>query len=139
MHMKHAYSKYVTNVKKVHKKLPAILLKRIKCNGIIDPLGQPTVVITIFAYVSVRTSFPTSQNLAKQNKRPVKRIMVTRRTVGLAEKIIDDTCLVTYIIVALCMRGKLGYIGLPMTHLLLISFIRGVNTSESYNNNKDKA
>ena len=41
---------------------------------------------------SVRPSVPTFQNLAKQNK--ARTMFATGETVGLAEWIIDDTCLV---------------------------------------------
>ena len=59
----------------------------------IDPLGRPIdppVVIIIFAHV--RTSVPTFQNMAKKNKRRMK--VMSGGIVGLAERIIDDTCLV---------------------------------------------
>ena len=55
--------------------------------------GRPVVII-IFAHISVRTDVPTFQNITKQNKRWVKIIITTSGTVGLAERIIDDTCLV---------------------------------------------
>ena len=53
-----------------------------------DPLGQPTVT----HMSSVRPSVPTFQNLVKQNK--VKTMFAPGETVGLAEWIIDDTCIV---------------------------------------------
>ena len=55
-------------------------------NCIFDPLGQPTVTIGIivFAHV-VRPFVPTIQNLT---------MFATGETLGLAEWIIDDTCLV---------------------------------------------
>ena len=43
---------------------------------------------------SVCPSIPTFQNLAKQNK--AKTMFATGETVGLAEWIIDDTCLVYF-------------------------------------------
>ena len=43
--------------------------------------------------LSVRTYVPTFQNLAKQNKFQAKTMFTTGETVGLAEWIIDDTCL----------------------------------------------
>ena len=55
-----------------------------------NPQSRPVGII-VFAYV-VRPSVPTFQNLAKQNK--VKTMFATGKTVGLAEWIIDDTCLV---------------------------------------------
>ena len=39
-------------------------------------------------------SVPTFQNLAKQSKLQVKTMFTTSETVGMAEWIIDDTCLV---------------------------------------------
>ena len=53
-------------------------------------------VIIIFAHVSVRMSVPTFQNFAKQKKHRVKIMIATGRAVGLAEWIIDDTCLVLF-------------------------------------------
>ena len=64
--------------------------------GIFDPLGRPQswpVLIIVFAQV-VRPSVPTFQNLAKQNKIQAKTMFTTGETVGLAEWIIDNTCLV---------------------------------------------
>ena len=63
---------------------------------IVDPLGPPTVPpvgIIVFTIV-VRSSVHSFQNIAKQNK--VKTMIATGKTVGLAEWIIDDTCLVTF-------------------------------------------
>ena len=51
------------------------------------------VVITVFTRVlSVRTSVPTFQNIAKQKR--VNIMIATERIVSLAEWIVDDTCLV---------------------------------------------
>ena len=61
---------------------------------VFDPHGRPTitaVVIIIFHMSSVRPNF---QNLAKQNEFQVKTMFTTNETVGLAEWIINDTCLV---------------------------------------------
>ena len=59
-----------------------------------DPQSRPVVIIVFarVAHLYVHTSVPTFQNLAKQNK--VKTMFTTGETVGLAEWIIDDTCLV---------------------------------------------
>ena len=57
----------------------------------IDPLGQPTVTV---GRDHMSPSVPTFQNLAKQNK--VKTILAAGETVGQAEWIIDDTCLVIH-------------------------------------------
>ena len=59
------------------------------------------VVIIVFTHV-VRTSDrpyvdPTFQNQAKQNKYQVKTMFTTGEIVGVAEWIIDDTCLVLFI------------------------------------------
>ena len=59
-----------------------------------NPQSRPIGII-VFAHVvrlSVRPSVPTFQNLAKLNK--VKTMFPTGDTVGLAEWVIDDTCLV---------------------------------------------
>ena len=48
--------------------------------------------------LSVRTSFPTFQYLGKENKFQVKTMFTTGKIVGLAERIIDDTCLVIFIV-----------------------------------------
>ena len=63
----------------------------------VDPLGQPTVTAgsdNYFptCYLSVRPYF---SNLAKAKQQ--KTMIATGETVGLAEWIIDDTCLVTNI------------------------------------------
>ena len=50
-----------------------------------DPLGRPKVTIG---------SDYCFQNLAKQNKFQAKTMLTTDENVGLAEWIIDDTCLV---------------------------------------------
>ena len=57
------------------------------------PQTRPVVFI-IFTQTSVRTSVPTFQNIANYNKRRLKIMITTGGTVGLAEGIIDDTCLV---------------------------------------------
>ena len=59
-----------------------------------DPQSWPVGII-VFAHVvrNVRTSVPTFQNLAKQNK--AKTMFATGETVGLAKWIVDDTCLVS--------------------------------------------
>ena len=56
-----------------------------------NPQSRPIGII-VFEHV-VRPSVSTIQNLAKLNK--VKTIFATGETVGLAEWIIDDTCLVS--------------------------------------------
>ena len=54
------------------------------------------VGIIVFALVlSVCPSVPNFQNLANQNK--AKTMFATGETVGMAEWIIDDTCLVLYV------------------------------------------
>ena len=61
-----------------------------------DPLGRPTVIV--YAHVVrplVRTFIQTFQNLAKQNKFQAKTMFTTGETVGIAEWIMDDTCLVS--------------------------------------------
>ena len=56
---------------------------------IIDPLGRPTVTgCSDHCFRKHRI------NLAKQNKFKAKTMFNTGETVGLAEWIIDDTCLV---------------------------------------------
>ena len=63
-----------------------------------DPLGQATGPVGSDHYF--RTDFRpyvTFQNLAKQNKCRVKIMITIGGTVGLAEGIIDDTCLVFHI------------------------------------------
>ena len=57
-----------------------------------DPKSRP-VMITIFAHVFC-TSVRALQNLAKQNNSQVRIVIATGGTEGLAEWIIDDTCLV---------------------------------------------
>ena len=56
------------------------------------PQSRPVVII-VFTHV-VRTQVPTFQNLAKRYKFQVKTMFITGEIVGLAEWIIDDTCLV---------------------------------------------
>ena len=56
-----------------------------------DPLGRPTVYRD-HCFCTCHPSVPTFQNLAKQNK--AKTMFAIGETVGLAEWIIDDTCLV---------------------------------------------
>ena len=70
----------------------------------IDPLGRPTITAgsdnsSHTCCPSVRPSYVSStvQNLSKQNKFQVKTMFTTGETRGLAEWIIDDTCLVTYV------------------------------------------
>ena len=65
----------------------------------IDPLGRATVRagpvgIIGFAHV-VRPFVPT---ISKQNKFKAKTMLATGKIVGLAEWIIDDTCLVSDLI-----------------------------------------
>ena len=64
-----------------------------------DPHSRP--VVSLFSYVSsVRSSVPTLQNNSKQNNFQVKTIVITTGvSVGLAEWIIDDTCLVFFIVI----------------------------------------
>ena len=66
-----------------------------------DPLGPPTVTAGrdhcfCICRPSVRIFVPTFQNPAKQNK--AKTMFATGETVGLAQWIINDTCLVKVII-----------------------------------------
>ena len=64
-----------------------------------DPQSRPRpVVIIIFAYV-VRTSVHTFQNLAIQNKFQAKTMFTTGETVGLEEWIIDDSCLISTMVI----------------------------------------
>ena len=61
----------------------------------IDPLGQPKVMAgRDHCFCTCRPSTRTFQNLAKQNK--AKTMFATGVTMGLAEWIIDDTCLVNF-------------------------------------------
>ena len=66
-------------------------------NGsLIDPRGRPTVTAGIDHYfrtccLSVRTSVPIFQYLAKQNKVQASIVIATGVNVGLAEWIIDST------------------------------------------------
>ena len=50
---------------------------------------------------SVRTYVRNFQNLAKQNVQ-AKKVIATIGTVGLAEWIIDDTCLVLFVLYEMC-------------------------------------
>ena len=53
----------------------------------------------MLSFIYVRRPYvPTFRNLAEQNKFQVKTMFTTGEIVGLAEWIIDDTCLVLYII-----------------------------------------
>ena len=66
------------------------------------------VVITIVALgvcTSVRLSVPTFQNLRKQNKFQGRIVIATGGIVGLAEWIIDGTCLVCIVSV----DGKVNF------------------------------
>ena len=68
----------------------------------IDPRGRSAVTAGSDHYfhtcsLFVRQSVPTFQNLTKQNNMQVKKVIATGRTVGLAEWIIDDICLVNVI------------------------------------------
>ena len=58
----------------------------------VDQQPRPVAII-VFTYV-VRPSIPTFQNLAIQNKFQAKKLFTTGETVGLAEWIMYDTCLV---------------------------------------------
>ena len=74
------------------------ILHLLKSNRNIDPLGQPTVTAgrdhCFSTYrPSVRPHFSKSN---KTNK--VKTILAIGENVGLAERIIDDTCLVFHIL-----------------------------------------
>ena len=57
-----------------------------------DPLGRPTVTAGSDHYFRTYCPFvrPHFSNLTKQQK----KMVATNETVGLAERIIDDTCLV---------------------------------------------
>ena len=78
----------------------------------VDPLGRPTVTASrdhcFCTMSSVRPYIPIFQNLAKQNK--AKTMFATGETVGLAEWIIDDTCLVkTYVrTFSFCTKNQLS-------------------------------
>ena len=70
--------------------------------SIIDPRGRPTVtvgsdhcIIVIIVRTSVRPHF------SKQNRFQAKTMFTTGEIVGLAEWIIDDTCLVIHIFIPL--------------------------------------
>ena len=65
----------------------------------IDPLGRPTVTaVGIIVFAHVRPSVPNFQNLIKQ-KQSQNNVRYCE-TVGLAEWIIDDTCLVVHIFIS---------------------------------------
>ena len=51
----------------------------------------------VFTHV-LPPSVPTFQNLAKQNKFQLKTMFATSETVGPAEWIIDDTCIVVFVL-----------------------------------------
>ena len=57
-----------------------------------DPQSRPVGII-VFAHVSVRTSVPTFQNIVKQTSRELMGLCVR-----LAEWIIDDSCLVSFLV-----------------------------------------
>ena len=59
---------------------------------IFDPRGRPTVVIIVFAHVVLSSVRP---NFSKQFQ--AKTMFALGETVGLAEWIIDDTCIVIHI------------------------------------------
>ena len=63
-----------------------------------DPHSWQVVIIVFVIVLSVCTFVRTYtfQNLAKQNKFQVKTMFTTGETVGLAERIMDDTCLVLF-------------------------------------------
>ena len=69
-----------------------------------DPQSRP-VVITVFINV-VRPSVSTLQNRAKQKHFQVKKVIAPGGTMGLAERIIDDTCLFIVIVLVfqICVR-----------------------------------
>ena len=73
-----------------------------------DPQTRPVVII-VFIHGSVRPSVLTFQNIAKQNKCRVKIMIATSGTLGLAEGIIDDTCLVSifFCFAALLLRFRI--------------------------------
>ena len=75
------------------------LAERIIINDtcLVDPLGRPTVTVgRDHCFCTCHPSVPTIHNLAKQNT--AKTMFATGQTVGLAEWIIDDTCLVKLVI-----------------------------------------
>ena len=49
------------------------------------------VVVIVFAHVAVHRTVPNFQNLPKQNRFQEKTMFTTGETVGMAERIIDDT------------------------------------------------
>ena len=59
-----------------------------------DPQSRPVVII-VSAHVRPSPLF------TKRNKLQAKTMFATGETVGLAEWIIDDTCLVSYLFIAL--------------------------------------
>ena len=61
-------------------------------NVITDPLGRPTV--TAGCDHCFRTCCPSVPHFSKQNEFQAKTMFTTGETVGLAEWIIDDTCLI---------------------------------------------
>ena len=62
-------------------------------DSLVDPLGSPKVTAgRDHCFCTCCPSVPTFQNLAKRNK--AKTMFATGETVGLAEWIIDDICLV---------------------------------------------
>ena len=88
------------------KKVPEIL---------IDPLGQPTIT----AGRDHCPSVPTFQNLPKQNK--VKTMFAIGETLGLAEWIIDDTCLVVFYCCSMLKKFELTVRWLPMKMVFALS------------------
>ena len=96
------------------------------CNySYIDPLGQPTATAgsdhcfwTCRPFVCTSGRKHERTHFSKQNKFQVKTLFTTGEAVGLAEWIIDDTCLVTFFILWLTFCGSM----VPKS-LLLIRFM----------------
>ena len=107
---------------------------------IIDPRGRPTVTdgrdhcfctCRLFVRPSVRPS--VHPHFSKQNKFQTKTMFTTGETVGLAEWIIDDTCLIMYCICFLnikilivsynCLIMLIGNLG--FSKLLLLDYFIG--------------
>ena len=84
---------------------------------IFDPLGRPT--ITADSYHYFHTCCPSvspqlSKNGAKQNNFKVRIVIATRGILGLAEGIIEDTCLVVlsflYEILPFCLASQRSWL-----------------------------
>ena len=78
-----------------------------------DPQSRPVVII-VFTLV-VRPSVPTFQHLTKQHNFQMKIVIATDRTVGLVERIIDDT----YLVINIFNNFSYKLVCKPMCHNLM--------------------